>query len=57
MKVMLTCVSWYSIAVHIECDIVKWMLTAGNAVVLEMVYLQVSLLSVAFRRLYYVRTH
>jgi len=38
---MLTCVSWYFILVHIKCEIVKYVLTAGNAVVLGMVYSEV----------------
>jgi len=57
MKVMSTCVSWYSIAALIECDIVKQLLTEGIVVVLRMVYSEVQLLLVAFRRLCYVKTH
>jgi len=41
MKVMLSYVSWYSIAVHIECDNVILVLTGSNAVVLRMIYLEV----------------
>jgi len=41
MKAMLSCVSWYSIAVYVECDLVKYMLTIGIVVVLRMVYSEV----------------
>jgi len=44
MKVMLTCVSWYSIAVYSECDIVKYMLTGGIVVVHRMIYSEVLVL-------------
>jgi len=33
------------------------MLTGGNVVVLRLVYFEVQLLSVAFRRLFYEKTH
>jgi len=33
----MTCVSWYSIAVYFECDIVKYLLIGGIAVVFWMV--------------------
>jgi len=52
---MLTCVSWYSIAVHVECDVLKWILTGGITVVLRMVYSEVKLVPVAFRLLYHVK--
>jgi len=34
---MLGCVSWHFIAVYVEYDLVKQVLTGGNAVVLWMV--------------------
>jgi len=57
MKVMLTCVSWYSIAVYIDCDIVNYMLAGCIDVVFRMVYSEVELLPVAFQRLCYVKPH
>jgi len=38
---MLNCLSWYSISVHVECDILNWLLTGGITVVFRMVYSEV----------------